>query len=306
VQSKTELQEKFGIEDTLRFEETPTGLVRAVITTAEADADVYLQGGHVAHWAPKGQKPVLFVSSRSEFAAGKAIRGGIPVIFPWFGPRGGGMPGPSHGFARTALWQLHSAQETGGQIELVFVIEPKDLADSFGYADLSLQLRVVIGAELQMELRVRNQSEKPLKYEEALHSYFAVGDIGQVSISRLEGTTYIDKTDGMKRKQAGNEALRPTRETDQIHVNTTATCVVEDALWQRVIEIEKSGSESTVVWNPWAEKTKGLKDMAPEEWREMVCVESANAADNTVTVAPGREHLMRVVIRVEARLGVHR
>ena len=305
MQSKTELQEKFGIQDILRFEETPAGLVRAVVTTAQADADVYLQGAHVAHWAPKGQKPVVFVSSRSEFAPGKAIRGGIPVIFPWFGPRGGGLPGASHGFARTALWQLHSAQETGGKVEMVFVLEPKDVADSFGYADFSLQLRVVVGAELQIELQVRNQSEKQLKYEEALHSYFAVGDIGQVSISGLEGTTYIDKTDGMKRKQAGNEALRLTKETDQVHLNTTATCVVDDARGQRRIVIEKSGSESTVVWNPWAEKTKSLKDMSPDEWREMVCVESANAADNAATVAPGQEHLMRVIIRVEPRLGVH-
>jgi glucose-6-phosphate 1-epimerase len=306
VQSKTELREKFGIEDMLRFEETSTGLVRAVVTTAEADADVYLQGAHVAHWAPKSQKPVLFVSSRSEFAPGKAIRGGIPVVFPWFGPRGGGMPGPSHGFARTALWRLRSAQKTGGQVKVVFVLAPKDLAETFGYADFHLQLRVVIGAELQMELRVHNQSEKQLKYEEALHSYFAVGDIGQVSISGLEGTTYIDKTDGMKRKRVGNEPLQLTKETDQIHVNTNATCMVDDALWQRRIVIEKSGSESTVVWNPWTGKTKSLKDMAPEEWREMVCVESANAADNAVTVAPGREHLMRVIIRVEPGLGVRR
>jgi glucose-6-phosphate 1-epimerase len=306
VQSKTELQEKFGIQDILRFEETPAGLVRAVVTTAQADADVYLQGAHVAHWAPKGQKPVVFVSSRSEFAPGKAIRGGIPVIFPWFGPRGGGLPGPSHGFARTALWRLYSAQETGGQVEIVFVLEPKDLADSFGYADFRLQLRVAIGTELQMELQVRNQSGRQLEYEEALHSYFGVGDIGQVSISGLEGTTYIDKTDGMKRKRARNEPLELTKETDQVHLNTTATCVVDDAMGQRRIVIEKSGSESTVVWNPWAEKTKSLKDMSPDEWREMVCVESANAADNAMTVAPGQEHLMRVVIRVEPRLGVHR
>src|ERR1700730_10047633 len=141
--------------------------------------------------------------------------------------------------------------------------------------------------------------------KEALHSYFAVGDIAQVAVSGLEGTTYIDKTDGLKRKQTGNEAIRLTKETDQVHLNTTATCVVEDALWQRRIVIEKAGSESTVVWNPWAEKTKGLKDMAPEEWREMICVEAANAVDNAVMVASGREHLMRVDIRVEPRLGVH-
>jgi glucose-6-phosphate 1-epimerase len=306
VQSKTELEERFGIEDVLRFEVTPAGLVRAVITTAEADADVFLQGAHIAHWTPKGQKPVLFVSSRSEFAPGKAIRGGVPVIFPWFGPRSGGMPGPSHGFARTALWRLNFAQEADGKVEMVFVLESKDLGDSFGYASFSLQLRVVIGAQLQIGLQVGNRSEKPLTYEEAVHSYFAVGDIAQASVSGLEGTTYIDKTDDLKRKRAGNEAIRLTKETDQVHLNTTATCVVEDALWQRRIVIEKAGSESTVVWNPWAEKTKGLKDMAPEEWREMICVESANAADNAVSVAPGQEHLMRVVIRVEPWLGVHR
>src|SRR4051794_40977818 len=103
VQSRVELEERFGIADKLQFEETQDGLVRAVITTAEAEADVYLQGAHVAHWTPRGQRPVLFVSSRSDFVAGKAIRGGVPVVFPWFGPgRDEVLAGPSHGFARTA------------------------------------------------------------------------------------------------------------------------------------------------------------------------------------------------------------
>lgn len=174
-----------------------------------------------------------------------------------------------------------------------------NVTNLFGYADFSLRFTAVIGAQLEMELEVRNDAEQTLIYEEALHSYFAVGDIEQVSIAGLQGTTYIDKTDGFKRKRVVGETIRLTKETDQVHLNTLATCVIEDAAWRRRIIVEKSGSQTTVVWNPWAEKTKGFKDMAPEEWRGVICVESANAAENAVTLAPGEAHSMRVLVRVE-------
>ncbi len=299
MHTKKELEEQFGTSGRIRFEETPTGLVRAVIATDLGEADVYLQGGHVAQWTPRGERPVLFTSSRSEFAPGKAIRGGVPIIFPWFGPRGGGMPGPSHGFARTVPWRLEQVHEGDGTVALTLVLGSRDVPHSFGYADFSLRFSAVIGAQLEMELEVRNDAEQKLIYEEALHSYFAVGDIEQVLVTGLQGMTYIDKTDDFKRKHVDGEIIRLTKETDQVHLNTLETCVIEDAAWRRRIIVEKSGSQTTVVWNPWAEKTKGFKDMAPEEWRGMICVESANAAENAVTLAPGEAHRMRVLVRVE-------
>ena len=296
----SKLADRFGIPNVLRFEDAPGGLTRAVISTAAAEADVYLQGAHLAHWTPHGQRPVLFVSSKSLFVPGKAIRGGVPIIFPWFGPRGDGKPGPAHGFARTMEWAVEETKlRNDEKVEITLALSPNDAIRGFGYDAFHLRFRAAIGAELEMELEVRNDAKEQLAYEEALHTYLAVADIRQVSVSGLEGTTYIDKTDGFNRKKQGDDPVLIAKETDQVHLGTKATCVVHDPVWNRRIIAEKSGSDSTVVWNPWIDKTKGMSDMAPGDWNEMICVETANASDNAVRLRPGGSHKMAVSIRVE-------
>lgn len=283
----------------VRFEDTPGGTRRATICSSEAEASIYFQGAHVTEWVPKSHKPVLFVSRKSLFVPGKPIRGGVPVIWPWFGPRGGGLPGPAHGFARTSDWTLESVQQNNGTITLHFVFVPNEAARSFGFPAFRLDYRVSIGSTLELALETHNRSGEPLTYEEALHSYFAIGDIESISISGLEGTTYVDKTDNLRRKQQDDQTIRIAKETDQVHLNTGAACVIHDHAWDRRIIVEKSGSASTVVWNPWIEKTKTLSDMALDDWRKMVCMESANALDNAVTLAPGASHKLITSIRVE-------
>jgi glucose-6-phosphate 1-epimerase len=294
------LANQFEIPNALRFEDAAGGLVRAVISTPAAEADLYLQGAHLTHWTPRGQRPVLFLSAKSLFTPGKAIRGGVPVIFPWFGPRGDGKPGPAHGFARTTEWAVEGAKlRDDGNVQITLALAPNDTSRGLGYASFHLRLRVTIGSSLEMELETRNEASEPLTYEEALHTYFAIADIRQASVSGLEGTTFIDKTDGFKRKKLGNEPLRIAKETDQVHLSTEATCVIHDPVWQRRIIVEKSGSDSTVIWNPWIEKTKGMSDMAPDDWQGMLCVETSNAADNAVHLAPGASHKLTASIRVE-------
>jgi glucose-6-phosphate 1-epimerase len=291
---------QFDIPDALRFEDGPGGLVRAVISTPAAEAEVYLQGAHVAHWTPRGQRPVLFISSRSLFQPGKAIRGGVPIIFPWFGPRGDGKPGPAHGFARTMEWAIEGTRLLDdGRVEVTFALEPNDATRGLGFGSFRSRFRATIGSTLEMELETQNDAAEPLTYEEALHSYFAIGDIHKASVSGLDGTTYIDKTDGFKRKKLGNEPLRIAKETDQVHLSTKTACVIDDPVWNRRIIVEKGGSDSTVVWNPWIDKTKGMSDMAPDDWRWMICVETANAADNAVHLSPGASHKLTASIRVE-------
>ena len=290
---------QFEIPNALRFETGPGGLARAIVSTPAAEGELYLQGAHVTHWAPRGQRPVLFVSSKSSFAPGKAIRGGVPVIFPWFGPRSDGKPGPSHGFARTLEWTVADTSiRDGDRVEITLALGPNDTTRDFGYADFHLRFRVTFGAELEMELETRNDAAKILTFEEALHTYFAVGDIDRVAVSGLEGTAFIDKTDGFQRKQQGNEPLQISRETDQVHLGTPAACVIHDLSWNRHIVVEKSGSNSTVVWNPWSEKTQAMADMAPGDWKRMICVETANVADNAVHLAPNSSHKMSASIRL--------
>jgi len=296
----TQLNEQFSIANALRFEETPGGLIRAVISTPLAEAEIYQQGAHVAHWAPRGQKPVLFMSSKSFLTPGKPIRGGVPVIFPWFGPRSGDRPGPAHGFARTVPWSVESTRlRSHGAVEIVLALAAGDESRGFGFDAFALRFTLLIGSELSMSLDVANQGEKPLLFEEALHSYFAVSGIGGVAVDGLEGTTYIDKTDGFIRKLQPDAPIRIGKETDQVHLNTTATCTISDPAWDRHIVIRKTGSNSTVVWNPWIAKTATLADMAPDEWPGMICVETANVADDAVTLAPGDSHRLTATISIE-------
>jgi glucose-6-phosphate 1-epimerase len=299
MSTATHLAPQFEIPGSLKLEDTPGGLVRAVISTPLAEAEVYLQGAHVARWTPRGQKPVLFMSSTSLFAPGKAIRGGVPVIFPWFGGRSGGKPGPAHGFARSMPWSLESARLTGGgEVEIAMTLSPSDATRALGFDAFHARFRVTVGSVLRMELEICNDSAEPFTYEEALHTYFSVSGIHQASVSGLEGTTYIDKTDGFARKVQPAEPVRCAKETDQVHLDTSAACVVHDSAWNRRIVVEKQGSASTIVWNPWSEKAAGMADMGPGEWERMICVESGNAADNAVTLPPGASHILAATIRV--------
>jgi glucose-6-phosphate 1-epimerase len=289
----------FDIPSAIRFESGPGGLVRAIVFTPAVEGEVYLHGAHVTRWAPRGQRPVLFLSSKSLFAPDKAIRGGVPVIFPWFGPRSDGKSGPMHGFARTLPWTVEETRlRDDGAVEIALALVPNGTARDLGFTDFHLRLRVIFGAVLEMELETRNEAPAPLVYEEALHSYFAISDIRQVAISGLENTAYIDKTDGFLQKVQGAAPLRIAKETDQVHLSTTAACVIHDPEWKRRIIVEKSGSSTTVVWNPWIEKAKTLTDMAPDEWQRMICVETVNAARDAIHLEPGATHKMGASIRL--------
>jgi glucose-6-phosphate 1-epimerase len=298
--TSTELNRQFALVNALRFEAAPGGLTRAVISTPLAEAEIYQQGAHIAHWAVRGRKPVLFMSTKSFLATGKPIRGGVPIIFPWFGPRSGDKPGPAHGFARTALWSVESATLLdSGAVEIAFGFAADEASRTLGFDAFAVRFTATIGSELSMSLDVSNRSEAPLVFEEALHSYFAVSGIRDISVHGLEGTTYIDKTDGLSRKVQPDAPIRIAKETDQVHLNSTAACVISDPPWERRIVISKTGSNSTVVWNPWIAKAAAFQDMAPDEWQAMICVETANVAVNAVTLAAGASHRLTTIITVE-------
>ncbi len=224
----TELQESFGIEGVLRFEEAAGGLVALQVTAPAAEATIYLHGAHVTHWKPAGEGSAIFLSERAEFAPGKAIRGGVPVIFPWFGERHDGKAGPQHGFVRTAEWELAFAAGAGDEVHLVFTLAANEVSRALGFDDFRLSYRVTIGQKLTMELTVANDAAAPLVFEEALHTYLEVADAREVSIDGLGGTEYLDKLDAMKRKRQPAGALRFEGRTDRTYVGTEAACVLHD------------------------------------------------------------------------------
>ena len=308
--SPAELDEQFGIPGVLRFS-TRGQLVCAEITTPSATASLALQGAHLIEWQPAGQAPVLFLSDRSEFAPRKAIRGGVPVIWPWFGPRTEAVSpappdapaSPSHGFARTSLWQLQFAALSGEDLHLSLTLAPTSQSRAFGFAGFRVAYQLVIGRSLSLRLAVANDGPEPLRFEEALHSYLAVSEVEQAHLSGLEQTEYLDKRDvdgdQARRKREGSSPLRLTGSTDRVYLATESTCTITDPDLGRQLLIEKTGSRNTVVWNPWVELTRDLKDMAPEGWRTLLCVETANVGDAAITLAPGEAHTMSARLQVQ-------
>jgi glucose-6-phosphate 1-epimerase len=294
----TQLNDHFGIPDVLAFHATASGLIYADINAPHAKATVYLQGAHITSWQPIGQHPVLFTSRKTDLLPGKAIRGGVPIIFPWFGARHDGKTGPSHGFARTQDWSVAFAALAGDDLHITFTLGPTELSRSLGYDHFRLAYQLIIGPSLTLQLTVANDAPTPLVFEEALHTYYAIADIHEVSLTGLEGVTYLDKVEDFKeKKQQG--AISITGPTDRVYLDTAATCVLHDTGGRRRIAVAKTNSNTTVVWNPWESGTAKLSDMDATEWHEFLAVETVNAAKNSVTLASGAAHTIQAYVTVE-------
>jgi len=278
----------------------PATLPSAKLKGPHSDAVVYLNGAHVSSWIPKGQKDVLFMSGQSHLQPGKAIRGGVPIIFPWFGGRANHPESPAHGFARTLIWNfVQCEQRPSGGCALTLELNSDKVTHEVWPFDFNLRFTICAEKTLTMSLAVTNTGGQEFTFEEALHTYLAVGDVRQASISGLAGTTFIDKVDGFKRKPQGPEPIVITGETDRVYLATKSECVINDPVWGRKIFVAKENSDATVVWNPWIAKAKAMADFGDEEWPGMVCVETCNCADHAITLGAGKTHVMTAVVGVK-------
>ncbi len=276
------------------------GLPCLRIATPLAEAEIYLHGAHVTHFQPHGQRPVLFMSEKSSFEPGKPIRGGVPICFPWFGARGEGLPGTAHGFARLETWQLTgSTMHASGEVELSFQLAPHGEARHGWSHDVTVSYLVRIGTALQLTLEVRNNSDSPVAFDEALHTYLAVSNIHTVTLEGLAGTPFLDRLTPDRECAEPVEPLRFTAETDRIYLNTRAPCTVHDPEWKRRLIVEKQHSLNTVVWNPWIAKSAAMPDFGDHEWPGMLCVETCNIRAHQITLPPGQTHAMTAIIRAE-------
>jgi D-hexose-6-phosphate mutarotase len=284
-----------------RLEQGKGGLDRLALDAAAGEALVYVQGAHVAHFQPKGGRPVLWMSAASRFEAGKPLRGGVPVCFPWFGPKAGAPEAPMHGFARILPWTLAAVTRgTDGSLRAELELGPEEAARGGFATELVPSLAVVVSRSLRVELTVRNAGTAAATFEEALHSYFAVSDVRKVRIGGLEDVGCVDKTAGMVRRSPAGEPIVIAAETDRVYTGATGTVTVEDPGWRRRIVVAKHGSATTVVWNPGVAKAKAMPDFGDDEWTGMVCVETANALDDAIHLSPGDSHVMTATIDVEA------
>jgi D-hexose-6-phosphate mutarotase len=282
--------------------EGPGGLPRLDIATPAATAQAYLHGAHLVRWQPShAQAPVLWMSEHSLWQDGKPIRGGVPICFPWFGPHPSTPSAPAHGFARLVDWTLAGAVERDDRsVAVTFALEGARLSELWPFR-FRAEYEVAVGSTLTMSLAVENRDDAGFSFEEAFHTYFAVSSFGDVSIAGLERAPYLDKVGGLTERTQDDAPIRFSGETDRVYLETTAPCWIDDPGLQRRIIVSKDNSRSTVVWNPWIAKARAMADFGDEEWRGMVCVETANVGAAAVRLAPGERHRMTVSLAVESR-----
>lgn len=261
-----------------------------------ARARVALYGAELLEWIPTDRAPVLYLSPQAVFREGTSIRGGVPVCWPWFGPHESDAGLPAHGFVRIRFWNLVEASEDKTGVRLKFSLQDDAETRRLWPHAFRLMLDLQIGAELSVSLQMENTGDAPFTITGALHTYLAVGDIRRTTIEGLDGAEYLDTVGPRQvRRQTGNIAF--DREVDRIYHASTEVRV-KDAALGRVLAVQGTGSQCTVVWNPWIAKAASLADIPDEDYLRFVCVETANAWQDCITLAPGGTHQLASTVRV--------
>lgn len=268
-------------------------------TCATATGAAYDHGAHVTGWTPVGQAPVLWMSAKSALDDTAPIRGGVPICWPWFGPGRTKDLAPAHGFARVATWQFGGAAASDDAIEGTWTLTSDQATDPAFPHSYKATYRASFGAELELTLIIENTGDEEFSFEEALHTYLAVGDIHQTSVSGLDGVSYLDKAPGGGPDQVQEGDILCTGETDRVYQSAGPVTVLDVAGGRR-ITITTGGAANTVVWNPWVAKAAAMPDYGDDEWSGMICIEGANALDNAVVLPPGGSHTMTYHVSVES------
>jgi len=278
----------------VHFIQDANGLDYIEIDNRHATAKIALQGAHVMHWQPKSTaEPVLWLSSNARYIKARSIRGGVPICWPWFGAHPTDSSYCPHGFARVIPWQvIKSCKLPNDTTRLLLEMKQTEVAKKQLSYPFQLTLEITIGNYLRLELTTKNLANEPFMIGEAFHTYFNVSDVKNTHITGLENLVYSDKVEGYVRN-VQHGPLKFDGEFDRVYINSDEDCIIRDSGFHRAIRVAKSGSNTTVIWSPGAEKVAQMGDMgAAEEWRKMLCVESANAMENSVTIFPGESHTM--------------
>lgn len=297
-----QLNDEFSLEvngNNLHFISGDGGIPCVEIHNHLGSALISLQGAHLLSWKPVGEEEVIWLSEDAKFSPGKSVRGGVPICWPWFGAHESNNAFPAHGFARTTDWQIINTEALDdGTTRVSFTTQPQQNNETMWPTETSVQYQLTIGKRLEMELITHNNGSQAITIGQALHTYFNVADVSKVLLHGLDDTEYLDKLENFKQKRQ-NGPVTIQQEVDRIYLNTASDCVIEDKLLKRNIVIIKCGSNSTVVWNPWLETASKMGDLGVDGYSKMLCVESANAADDIVTIDAGKSHHLWVQYEVQ-------
>jgi len=292
------LNERYGISGAARIEVGNGGLPKILVATRMGSAEIYLYGAQVTSWKPAGFDEVLFVSEKSHWERGKAIRGGIPVCFPWFRGKPDDPQAPTHGFVRTKEWRLEEiGRDDGETVSVVLSTDSDGESRRWWPYEFRLEYEIRIGQSLELKLKMLNTGSSELQFQGALHTYFRVGDVMGARVQGLDGVRYLDnRDDNHAQVQQGELVL--SKQTDNAYLDATGEVAILDSALGRKLVTEKSGSVSTIVWNPWSDGAAKLADFGDDEWRGMLCVEGGNVLGQALTLGTGATHPMSISLSV--------
>ncbi|MBP6366693.1 MAG: D-hexose-6-phosphate mutarotase [Nitrosomonas sp.] len=286
-----QLNAKYSIANQLEFVADKGGLPMIQVNSSQAKALISIHAGQVLSYQPVGElEDVMFLSEKAYYQAGKAIKGGAPICWPWFGadPEGKGRPG--HGFVRNRGWNVVATEVlANGDIKVTVGLDDTPETQAIWPHSFSLRQEIIIGDSLNLSLITRNTGNEKFSITQAFHTYFKVGDIARAKVLGLAGCDYLDKAGGgsVQKHQSGDVVI--DAEVDRIYLNVGNTLTIDDSALNRRIQITSQGSKTAVVWNPWEKIAKDMADLEDDDYKRLLCVETTNAADDVVEVLPGGE-----------------
>ena len=273
-----------GVSLTLKDESYPI----LELQNSKASASIALHGAHLLQFTPVGQQPVIFTSDSAVYKEGKAIRGGIPICWPYFNTHPTQKNFPSHGIARNRFWELASIQSTADKHTLVFEmpIHSEDLNIIGGPCKLTVTFEIT--DTLEISLTTINTGTSDLIIGGALHTYFTVGSIANTSISGLDGVSNLDTLTRSSTIQNG--AIEIKHEYDRIFIPSREAASIHDTSNKREIIVTKENSCATTIWNPWIEKSSTMADLGNDDYLSFLCIEAINWREDLQTISPGDSH----------------
>ncbi len=295
-QSISQLEEILTDRSVFSVSEEYPGFPIIEVNAGRSMAQIALQGAQVLSWMPTDHPDVLYLSKKSMMEPGVAVRGGIPICWPWFNAHPDDPSKPNHGFARNQFWELESAEFEYNIATLVFKLFPTDETKALWPHDFELTATIKVSDKLKVRLNTKNTGEEPFQITSALHSYLSVGDIERIQLEGVKGSHYIDQLlppDSEEIYQEKNVVVN--QEIDRIY-SSMSSLLLRDLDRVRAVFVDKVGSRSTVVWNPWIEKSKTLKDLPNNDYKEFVCIEACNAGRDRPTVRPNSSHTLETTI----------
>jgi len=284
----------FEIKECLRVQKSAQGLTKLTINNSHAQAEIYLYGAHLTHFQPNENDPLIFDGLKSTITPPHSVHAGIPICWPWFGPHPSDDTKPQHGFARDSLWVLHqTTQLPNGETRVVMRLNADEQSHKLFAYDFTLEVTFVIGKTLTLTLTTTNTDTKTFTITQALHTYFMVDNIADISIKGVQESSFVDYTDEKKEKNESN-VLKIAEEINRVYIPTQSSCYIHDQ--NRTIEVSKSGSNSTTIWNPW--KESGIHDLPDDSYKNFVCIETTNALSDAITLDPNTSHSVSQSIRL--------